>query len=87
MIHEIIIFTKNKYIFPVRFNKESPRHGFNDNSPEINIYLKKIIDFYGEFIKERNVIVELNTNNQFIYVIGERQRYLMEVKQTFKNVV
>lgn len=87
MIHEIISFTKNKFIFPVRYNKENPRHGFNDNSPEINFYLKKIIDFYGEFIKERNVIVELNTSNQFIYVIGERQKYLMEVKQTFKNVV
>ena len=70
MIHEITTFTKNKFIFPVRYNKENPRHGLNENSTEINHYLNRIIDFYGEFIKERNIIVELNSNKNFIYIIG-----------------
>lgn len=70
MIHEIISFTKNKFIFPVRYNQQSRRHGLNENYPEIKLYLNKIIDFYGEFIKERNIVVELNTSKDFIYVVG-----------------
>lgn len=50
-------------------------------------FIRKMKEYYSEDFKSRNVVVELDNSDTKINCIGVRQRDLVAVKNTMKNLL
>lgn len=50
-------------------------------------YVELLFTHYETFFKEREVIAMFDTSRQFVLLHGNRAKYIMEAKNTIKNVL
>jgi hypothetical protein len=83
-------YSRENFIYSVRFGNSKVQKPlwYTEIYVEICQYIEKTFVHYGEFFKERNVIVELASNNRFIVnLIGSAARNLMACKNHVKNIL
>lgn len=82
--------SRENFIYSVRFgnSKVLKPKWYTEIYAEICEYIKKTFDHYADFFKERNVVVELASNNRYIVnLIGSTARHLMGCKNQVKNIL